>query len=250
MTAARRLLLLVVIASNYQLVFASTLEYAKFRETQGVVLKASEKVVDDALNTAVSIVDSMTASLRTDIKSRLVATQAALAIIPQDEFITALPEFASLSGQLDPNGNPYDSFAIRGAGAVIGQPVSATAEENLLGLPSDPFSAESITHHEFAHGIMNLGFDDADHERWTQIFQNAVTANTFPGTFAMTNRDEYWAELTQSFFAVNNEIGGPLAISINDPPAYAFLEEVYGASPAQKNSATPLPWLMLLLEED
>lgn len=164
---------------------------------------------------------------RDDIRGRLVQQEAALAIIPKDSFVTELPEFAWLSGQTDRNGNAYDSFAIRGLGAVRGQPVTATSEENLLGLAGDPFRAESIAHHEFAHAVMNLGFTAADLGRWTQIYDAAVQNGTFPGTFAMVHQDEYFAELTQSYFSVNNEIGGPTAIQSADPDAFGFLEEVY-----------------------
>ncbi|MFQ5974021.1 MAG: hypothetical protein ACE5Q3_16975, partial [Alphaproteobacteria bacterium] len=44
---------------------------------------------------------------------------------------------------------------------------------------------------------------------------------------AMTNDNEYFAELSQSYFAVNSEIGGPEAIKGKDPDAFAFLEAVY-----------------------
>jgi hypothetical protein len=165
---------------------------------------------------------------REDIRVRLVERKAALAIIPKGSYITALPEFASLSGKKDPNGSAYDSFAVRGAGAVIGQPVTATAEENLLKLPGDPFAAESVTHHEFAHAIMNLGFTEADHREWKAIYKAAADNKLFPGAFAMTNPDEYWAELSQSYFSVNNEINGPELIREKDPAATAFLVKVYG----------------------
>ena len=45
----------------------------------------------------------------------------------------------------------------------------------------------------------------------------------------MRNADEYWAELSQSYFSVNNEINGLGTIRRRDPAAAAFLEEIYGA---------------------
>ena len=142
--------------------------YTQFRDASGITVKAPSVVDPRALDVAVQVVEQMLRG-RDDIRGRLVQQEAALAIIPKASFVTELPEFAGLSGRIDRNGNAYDSFAIRGLGAVRGQPVSATSEENLLGLPGDPFWAESIAHHEFAHAVMNLGFTTDDLDRWTQI---------------------------------------------------------------------------------
>jgi hypothetical protein len=168
---------------------------------------------------------------RADMAPRLAERNAALAIIPMGVFITALPEFAYLSGRTDANGNTYDSFAVRGAGGIPSQPVTATAEENLMKAPGDPFGQESITHHEFAHAIMNLGFTARDRRRWRSIVDAAAARRLFPGAYAMRNADEYWAELSQSYFSVNNEINGLRLIRRRDPAAAAFLEEIYGPSP-------------------
>jgi hypothetical protein len=207
------------------------LSYARSDTARGITIKAPAAVDPKALDCAKGVLEQMLNG-REDIRVRLVERKAALAIIPRNAYLTALPEFASLAGQKDPNGNPYDSFAVRGAGAVLGQPVTATAEENLLKLPGDRFAAESVTHHEFAHAIMNLGFTEADHRRWKAIFNAASDKKLFPGAFAMTNPDEYWAELSQSYFSVNNEINDPKLIREKDPTAAAFLDEVYGSSRA------------------
>lgn len=194
----------------------------------GITIKAPAIVHPLALEKAAIVVTEMFKGLRSDVAERLIEQRAAIAIIPVGSFVTSLPEFAYLSGQIDRNGNAYDSFEIRGLGAVPGQPVTATSEENLRGLPEDRWHAESITHHEFAHAVMNLGFSVEDQTRWGGIYAEAVKSATFPGAFAMVHPDEYWAELTQSYFSVNNEIGGPEAVQEGDPEAFAFLKEIYG----------------------
>jgi hypothetical protein len=201
--------------------------YMRRQEIKGIEIKAPISVHPDALKAAGQVVAKMLAN-RSDIADRMKERKAGLAIIPHDRFITALPEFARLSNKNDPNGNPYDSFKVRGAGGVPGQPVTATSEENLLRSNKDPFAAENITVHEFAHGIMNLGFTDDERRQWLGIYDRAKQRKLFPGAFAMTNPDEYWAELSQSYFGVNNEINGPLIISQRDPEAFRFLEGVYG----------------------
>lgn len=202
--------------------------YGRREEVMGIEVKAPSTVHRDALKVAKQIIAQMLRN-RTDIADRMKERKAALSIIPHSRFITVLPEFSQLSGKKDPNGNPYDSFKVRGAGGVAGQPVTATSEENLLRLKGDPFSSEDITYHEFAHAIMNLGFTDDERRSWRTIYERAKQKNLFPGAFAMTNADEYWAELSQSYFGVNNEINGSAVIRQRDPEAFQFVESIYGA---------------------
>ncbi|MEO2036323.1 MAG: hypothetical protein ABGZ35_29975 [Planctomycetaceae bacterium] len=194
----------------------------------GIELKAPKTVDPAALKVAKQGISNMLQN-RPDIAGRMKARRASLAIIPRAGFITVLPEFRHFSGKNDPNGNPYDSFNVRGAGGIPAQPVTATSEENLLRLKGDPFAAENITCHEFAHAIMNLGFSVDEQRSWKAIYKAAKQNNLFPGAFAMTNADEYWAELSQSYFGVNNEINGPLAIRQHDSDAFRFLERIYGS---------------------
>ena len=141
---------------------------------------------------------------------------AALAIVPKDRYITEIPELDYLKGRLDLNGNPYDSFTVRGSGSIPQQPTTVTSEENLLGLVEDRtrFWAEDITVHEWAHAIENLGFDDETRTKWQDLFDRARAAGLWPGTFTMAvdGGREFFAELSQSFSGANNEIGGPEAL--------------------------------------
>lgn len=204
----------------------SSAYYTQHISILGVLIKAPESVAPQALLEAKRIITLMLEHIRPDIGERLASKKASLAIIPRDQFVTSLPEFSYLSGRLDINGNPYDSFRIRGLGAKQ-QPVTATSEENLLKLPNDSFWAEDITVHEFAHAIMNLGFAPEDVLKINSLYRDALSKGRFHGSFAMTRVDEFWAELTQSFFSVNNEIGGPERIAEDDLEAYRFLERIY-----------------------
>lgn len=200
--------------------------YTQILSAKGIIIKAPASVDPKALQSAKEILSKMLQNIRPDIQERLVSRKASLAIIPRDKYVTSLPEFSHLSGRIDINGNPYDSFKIRGLGAKS-QPMSATSEENLLKLPNDPFRSEDITVHEFAHAIMNLGFSPDDMNRINLLYKNAILENKFRGTFAMTRVDEFWAELSQSYFSVNNEIGGPKQILKEDPDSFIFLEFIY-----------------------
>ena len=210
--------------------------YTQFEQVGLIQIKASDAVRPEALTAAAGIIRRMIEH-RSDITERLGDSGASLAIIPTNSYITQLPEFSHLSGELDPNGNPYDSFAIRGAGGVLTQTTTATAEENLLDLPenSTRFWDEDITVHEWAHAIENIGFDDETRAEWLELFEAASVANLFPGTFGLETEGgrEFFAEMSQAFFGVDNRIkpedffgAGPVGTRILNA-----LEDVYGPQP-------------------
>ena len=210
--------------------------YTQYAEVKGIFIKANSKVDPRALESAKSILEIMLSG-RPDIPKSLREKRAELAIIAKDDYITKLPEFSYLAGRTDPNGNPYDSFKVRGAGAIPAQPVTATSEENLL-KQDKTFWNEDITYHEYAHAIMNLAFTPSDHAVLASLYNSTKKSNLFPGAFAMVNRDEFWAELTQSYFNVNNEIGGREAVRIKAPGAFAFLEHIYMGRPLPESLIT------------
>jgi len=80
---------------------------------------------------------------------------------------------------------------------------------------------------------MNLGFTNEEKKKWLQIYESAKSRNLFPNAFAMANADEYWAELSQSYFGVNNEINGEELIEQTDPEADHFLKSIYGRADKQ-----------------
>ena len=53
----------------------------------------------------------------------------------------------------------------------------------------------------------------------------------------MTTREEFWAELTQSYFGVNDDLGGPEVIRSKLPDAFAFLEHIYRNQPLPESVA-------------
>jgi hypothetical protein len=218
---------IVTALSDLNAVLQAEEPYTQSVEILGITIKAQAKVSPRALASAKQNVQHMLKD-QPDLAARMAMKHASVAIIPQNKFITTLPEFAGMSGRNDSNGNAYDSFKVRGAGGVNGQPVTAVSEENLIRQANDPFKAEDIFYHEFGHAIMNLGFSDSQRLEWMQIYDRAKQKNFFRGAFAMTNADEYWAELTQSFFGVNNEINGAETVRRTDPEAFEFLKTIYG----------------------
>ena len=212
--------------------------YTQSVDVDGISVKASRTVDPKALEAGADTVRVMLAH-RSDLARRMAEAGAALAIVPKDRYITEIPELGYLKGRLDLNGNPYDSFTVRGAGGIPQQPTTVTSEENLLGLVEDRtrFWAEDITVHEWVHAIENLGFDDETRTKWWDLFDRARAVGLWPGTFAMAvdGGREFFAELSQSFFGANNEIGGPEALESEDQTGIraeisGALEDIYGPS--------------------
>ena len=207
--------------------------YTQALFADGVLIKSAANVSPDALVAAADVVGWMLETARPDIPDCMADVGADLAIIPRDEFVTSLPEFAFLSGGSDFTGRTYDSFAIRGLGAVKGRPVTATSEETLLGIgaPRDL----NVTVHEFAHAIQNLCFTPADHEEWGRFYAGALDANLYPGTHAMHDVMEFFAVFSSSYFGVTDELGDRQTsremIRSDFPRIFESLEQIYG-SPA------------------
>ena len=74
---------------------------------------------------------------------------------------------------------------------------------------------------------MDLGFNSAMHTQWSEIYENAAQTQRFSGTLEIPHAKAYFAELSLSYFSVNNERVGPSDVLAEDPDAYAFLEAIY-----------------------
>ncbi len=123
----------------------------------------------------------------------------------------------------------------------------------MLDLPGEPYNAENILIHEFAHAIHERGMltvDPTFDVRLTAAFDHARAKGLWAGTYASTNRMEYWAEATQSWFdcnRANDKEHGPIdtrdKLIPYDPEITALLREVFGDTPwrYKKPSQRPPP---------
>ncbi|MCE2466143.1 MAG: hypothetical protein J4G01_08785, partial [Dehalococcoidia bacterium] len=215
--------------------------YKQFISVKGVTIKADETVDPAAIEAGAEIVDVMLSG-RADIALCMARRRGDLAIVPRNQTLTSLPEYKHLEGTTDFTGRRRDSFDIRGVGGVPGLPVSSAAEEQLLGNlephhPYYPFRG-LVAVHEFAHGIQNLCFTEADHEQWNKFYEEAVQAELYPGSHLMADVNEYFAVMTTWYFEVTGELG---EISDRDeleerfPMVFRALDEIYaGATVPEK----------------
>ena len=208
--------------------------YTQFMSVDGVTVKAPTSVAPAAVKAGAEIVTSMLSG-RQDVARCMFRSRAELAITPRDEPVTSLPEFEDLVGTTDFTGRSRDSFQLRGLGAVRGQPVTAAAEEQLLGLigPQHPYYPYRglVAVHEFAHAIQNLCLAQDEHDRWDGFYEEAVRDRLFPGTHMMANVQEFFAVFSTAYFEVTDELGrgiGREDLARRFPEISKALEEIYG----------------------
>ncbi len=178
----------------------------------GFPIVASAKVNPYALEEAAYLVDLMLAK-RPDVRAAMIQSGARLCVLAHNEFTTDQPEFARLADQpvkMFPGitGKDYWDARARGLGGSERDPLCSCAEENLLGYPGDPYSAECILIHELAHNIHLRGLVNVDPTfdgRLKAAYKEAMAAGLWKGKYASVNHHEYFAEGVQSWFDNNRE---------------------------------------------
>jgi hypothetical protein len=201
------------------------------RTAAGVPVVASNQVTPEALREAAWLIDRML-DARPDVAAALGRAAARFVVMAHDEFTTDVPEHADLEPA-----SHWDRRA-RGLGGSLDLPVTSCGEENLLCFPGDPYAAENILIHEFAHTIHQVGLAQVDptfQKRLDAAYAEAKAAGRWQGTYAMTNPAEYWAEGVQSWFRCNRtrdevhgEVNSPDEVRAHDPPLAALLAKVFG----------------------
>ncbi len=179
---------------------------------------------------------------RPDVASVLRDQGTLTAVFGRNESVCDLPYFSDLR-ELD----PAKCSEPGGLGGVPGRHATACSELNLLSDPSDPFKrgqldGENVCVHELAHTIMNTALSDAE----TAAIRGRFDAVTSEGqlwtedafgnpTFALANADEFWAEVSQTYFCANPTLSTFLHNGINcadelqqyDPETFVVVDGIY-----------------------
>jgi hypothetical protein len=142
--------------------------YSKFVSASGYPIVASKSVDDRALLEAAYLIDLMLAK-RPDVREAMIKSGSRMSVIAWNEFTTDLPEWKWLG---DPAGDGREAdgdlssrllgCSRRGMGGSETDPYCSCGEENLLGYKGDPYEAECILIHEFAHNIHLRGMLNVD----------------------------------------------------------------------------------------
>lgn len=205
--------------------------YQKRISVRGFSVLGSKKVSDNALRESAWIVAKMIGH-RPDILEAMTAQKVRLAVMAFNEYTTDVPEHSNLKSRV------YWDRRARGLGATPDVPVVSCAEENVLCYRNDPYSTENILIHEFAHALHETGMNKIDptfDQRLEEAFQAAKKEGLWKGTYAESNRQEYFAEGVQCWFdnnrendALHNHVDTRAELLAYDPRMAKLVEEVIG----------------------
>ncbi|MEQ8762808.1 MAG: hypothetical protein RL885_02695 [Planctomycetota bacterium] len=205
--------------------------YEKYVSANGYPVVASKKVDDYALLEAAHLINLMLAH-RPDVRKAMIEGGSRMVVMAHDEFTTDIPEYAHMKPK------DYWDRRARGLGGSQTDPVCSSAEENLLAYPGDPYHAECILIHEFAHNIHLRGMvkvDETFDRRVKAAYDEAMEKELWKDKYASTNHHEYFAEGVQSWFDDNrppdhdhNHVDTRQELLEYDPKLAALCEEVFG----------------------
>ncbi|HEU5070802.1 MAG TPA: hypothetical protein VFV96_10385 [Verrucomicrobiae bacterium] len=205
--------------------------FAKELDYEGIPIKAPDVVVDAALYAAYDRLSMMLTNLPS-VRAKLRAAGAELQIIGRDQVTTDLPDWRHDKGKPLPeyNGLTRDQRT-RGMGGLH----TSCGEENLLKLEKDRYRGRDICVHEFAHNILGSGVSREVREMVRAQYRRSLDHGLWVGSYAGSNLDEFFAELTMWYFGTHGDLGmngpkpanGRAGLKAYDPEAFKLLDDFY-----------------------
>ncbi len=205
--------------------------YSKYVSANGYPVVSSANVNDYALKEAAWLINQML-DQRPDVRKAMIESGSRMIVMAHNEFTSQIPEHAHLKPS-----DFWDARA-RGLGGGEDDPVCSCGEENLLGYPGDPYEAENILIHEFAHNIHLRGMvrvDPTFNDRLKAQYDRAMSSGLWHGKYASETPAEYFAEGVQSWFNNNrppdhdhNHVDTRAELQEYDPGLAALCKEVFG----------------------
>ena len=194
--------------------------YQQWINVKGFPVLASAEVNPYALKEAAWVIWQMIGH-RPDILRVLAQDRQRLSVLSINESLGDLPEY-DLNSPL--------GFLVAGSRDVAWYGATAS-EENLFCSDSD--YCYSFLIHEFAHTIhggltmISAEFDN----RVRATYNEALEKGLWKGTYAASNRDEYWAEGVGSWFRAadfHNPVKTRDALKAYDPDLALLIAEIFG----------------------
>jgi alpha-glucosidase len=166
------------------------------------------------------------------VLSNLLAARVELHIIGRDQVTTDLPEWSHDKGKplAEYNGLTRDQRT-RGMGGRL----TSCGEENLLKLEKDRYRGRDICLHEFSHCLRNFGISKEVRHQFDAQYRSSLDKGLWKGSYAGSNPDEYFAELTMWYFGTHGDLhmdgskpeNGPEGLKRYDPDAFALMDAFY-----------------------
>jgi hypothetical protein len=198
---------------------------------EGIPIKAHKVVADEALYAARDRLEMMLHH-QPLVASKLATAKIELHIIGKEQVTTDLPEWRQDKGK------PLAEYhwltrdqRTRGMGGQL----TSCGEENLLKLEKDRYRGRDICVHEFAHAVFGLGIDQATRTKVERQYRRSLQNGLWKQSYAATNPDEFFAELTMWYFGTHGDMGmtgrkpkiGRDGLKEYDPDAFALLDAFY-----------------------
>jgi len=178
--------------------------WQKYVDCNGIAIVSSWRVPDSCLVQAYKTIDAMTRMLPKKVLKSMVDYGTKVGVMARYEGTTDVPEHHHLINDTTLN---WDLRA-RGLEGTLEIPMTTCAEENILAYQIDPYHAEDILIHEFAHSIHLIGLkriDPSIDDKIQKLMDQAIAEGKYKNTYALENFIEYWAEGVQDWFNVNAE---------------------------------------------
>jgi hypothetical protein len=190
--------------------------YAKFTSAREFTVLGSGRVSDAALLRANDTVRKMF-TYRHDVLKALIADGARLVVLGRGEGLGDLPEFRGSRNEAGFDGVRYLDYA-------AGLKLMAVPEENVLGLPGDPFAGKCMVVSVFAKALYRVtglrpAVPDFERQRDRQQYElrvkrldvefdrrarkaydDAAAKGLWKGTSAARDPVEYWAAGVEAYF--------------------------------------------------
>ncbi|MEI7908351.1 MAG: beta-L-arabinofuranosidase domain-containing protein [Verrucomicrobiota bacterium] len=205
--------------------------FSKQLDYHGIPIKAHEVVSDAALGEAYHRLDTLMEH-QPVVLANLVRAGAQLHIIGKDQVTSDLPEHRHMKGEkIDSYGGQTVDERTRGLGGLL----TSCGEENLLRLDKDHYRGRDICIHEFAHNIRNAGMTAEVRKRFDEQRERSLKNNLWVQSYAGSNPDEFFAELTMWYFGTFGDMGmkgpkpenGKDGLKKYDPEAFALFDDFY-----------------------
>ena len=200
--------------------------FQQWVDVEGFPVLASEKVNPYALKEAAWLIWRMIGH-RPEILHTFVQKRVRFVVIGNTEIPTDIPDCSD-------QGPDFLVYWHSGLGGCkSGHTGVGSSEEILLHYPGG--DSNNVLFHGFAHTIHRFGLNTVDptfNNRLQIVYDAAMEKGLWQGTYASSDRGEYWAEATRAWF--HPKSGGSFkgntrqALKVYDPGIAALLAEVYG----------------------